>query len=759
MPTRRGLIVAIETYPDMAEGLAKTLPGTHRAALDFRNWLMADQGAAPADIYFCAEDETLPGRTAGAKRNDIVKELEQLKNDGKDKTDELYFLFIGHGLCYKDVDGVRLADIMLAADYEKRSNSGNACLKIDEIQKWLRLCMGPSDHFYFIDACRNDTSERDIKVGSLGLTYDNSRLGIPTVYTLYSTVEGAVAVANSGFVQVLIAALKGVGRAKVWRGAGMAVFFRSVKDYVEKELAGQSIDERKEGSRDGLIREIVPPPAFKCEVVVQNAAPTDQFTLTVSDARGSPVATMQFAGPNGSFIRMPDDYNLQLTSPAASVDPLDPLPADLYDDCKVRFVKRAPVLMKVPPGTPPAGSPIDVTVHAPARAKIILRLLDRDETVEGTGTFSERLTPGRYLVKTVDERGVTIRQQTVEVAGAQWLQLDLSKFDRSPLRDALLGGIPGEHYGGAVDMSESLGPTPDQGLDLWLAVIGASRIVGGPGDFSKLGPLPLASFADTAPNNSQLYLLAGFDEAQTRLAVGLSAGPEVTLQPLQPHRSFPGLFEFTSHAPPGYRLISVQIDEKAPVSVGACMLPNRATLVTLTINNDGTLRVQQFILPIKHLAHRLSAPEQAYFVETPLRSVQRMVEIQRHFARSEDLRSLLSSEELNQLLYLKWLEPIVAVLAAYELARRGELQYLREVVGNLRSFFPEIPDTEAIAKMAGLDWHLPAHPPLVLDGFLSLNMPSELLPLDLETLDFRGPWTEWKGAVAAPETLGKPAPR
>jgi hypothetical protein len=742
----------------MAEGLAKTLPGTHQAALDFRNWLMADQGVAPADIYFCAEDETLPGRTASAKRNDIVEELERLKNDGKDKTDELYFLFIGHGLCYKDVDGVRLADIMLAADYKKRSNSGNACLKIDEIQKWLRLCMGPSDHFYFIDACRNDTSERDIKVGSLGLTYDNSWLGIPTVYTLYSTVEGAVAVAKSDFVKLLITALKGVGRAKVWRGADMAVFFRSVKDYVEKKLTGQAIDERKEGSRDGLIREIAPPPAFKCEVVVQNAAPTDLFTLTVRDARGSPVATMQFAGPNGSFTRVPDDYNLQLTSPAASVDPLDPLPADLYDNCKVRFVKRAP--MKGPLlGTPPAGGPVDVTVHAPAWAKIILRHLDRDETVEGTGTFSEWLTPGRYLVKTVDERrGVTIRRQTVEVAGAQRLQLDLRKFDSSPLRDALLGGIPGAHYGGAVDMSESLGPTPDQGLDLWLAVIGASRIVGGPGDFSKLGPLPLASFADTALNDSQLYLLAGFDEAQTRLAVGLSAGPEVTLQPLQSHRSFPGLFEFTSRAPPGYRLISVQIDEKAPVSVGACTLPNRATLITLTTDDDGGLCVQQFILPIKHLADRLSPQEQAYFVETPLRSVQRMVEIQRQFARSEELRSLLSLKELDQLLHLKWFEPIVAVLAAYELARRGELQYLREVVGNLRSFFAEIPDTEAIAKMAGPDWHMPAHPPLVLDGFLSLNMPSELLPLDSETLDFRGPWTEWKGAVSAPETLRRPAP-
>jgi hypothetical protein len=740
----------------MAEGLTQTLPGTHKAALEFRDWLMAHQGVAPADIYLCAEDAALAGRTAGAKRDDIAGELQRLKNEGKDKTDELYFLFIGHGLCYKDIDGVRLADIMLAADYKNRSISGNACLKIDEIQKWLRLCMGPSDHFYFIDACRNDTSERDIKVGALGLTYDNSRLGIPTVYTLYSTVEGAVAVANSGFVQVLIAALKGFGRAKVWRGADMAVFFRSVKDYVEKKLAGQSIDERKEGSRDGLIREIAPPPAFKCEVVVQNAAPSDQFILTVSDARGSHVAITQFAGPIGSFTRVPDDYNLQLSSPATLVDPIDPLPADLYDDCRVRFVMRAPVLIPTPGAFPPGGL-VDVTVHAPAGAKIVLRHLNRDETVEGTETFSERLMPGRYLVDTVDSRGVGIRQQIVEITAAQPLELDLRKFDSSPLRDALLRGIPGVHYGGAVDMSESLGPTPDQGLDLWLAVIGASRIIGGPGEFSKLGPLPLTSFADTAPNESKLYLLAGFDEAQTRLRVGLSAGPHVTLHPLDPHPNFPGLFEFAHQVKPGYWLISMQIDEKASVSVGACTLANRATLVTLTTNHDGALRVQQFILPIKRLAKWLSPREREYFVhKTPLLSVKRMVEIQRQFARSEEFKTLLSREELNSLLYVKWLEPIVAVLAAYELTRRSELQHMREVVRNLRRFFAEIPDTEAIAKMAGLDWRMPPHPPLVLDGFLSLNMPSRLLPLDSEMLDFRGPWTEWKGAASATQTTPLP---
>lgn len=739
MPTRRGFIISIETYQHMAEGLLKTLPDTHKAALAFRDWLLNEQGLNRDDIYFCAEDASLPGRTADASRDDIVQELARLQADGQDKTDELYFLFIGHGFCYKDSDGVRLADIMLAADYRKRAISGNSCLKIDEIQRWLRLCMGPSDHFYFIDACRNDISEREIKVGSLGLTYNNSNLGIPTVYTLYSTAEGSVASANSGFVDILIAALTGAGRAKVWRGPNMAVLFRSVKDYVEKRLSGQAIDERKDGSRDGLIREFIPPPKYKCDIVVQNAQPTDRFSLMISNVRGSPIATKPFVGASSSFSDVPDDYILQLSLPGSLLNPLDPLPVDLYDNCTVRFIKGPSV------GLATSAGPLGVTVYAPMHTRIVMRDLDRDEIFEGTGTFFEQLLPGRYDVQTVDQyRGVVVKQQTFDISGSDPLEIDLRKFDTAPLRDAILAHIP--HSDGIVDMSESLGPTSDQGLDLWLAVMAASRIVGGPGEFSKLYPLPLASFPYAAPGASCLYVVAGFENPNTRLAVGLSDGAEVAMKQLRPHQSFPGLFEFVSYEPSDYTLVSVQKDNSLPVTMGACALPNRTTLITLTIDDLGALRVQQFILPIKHLMRRLSREEQQYFNDSPLRSVRKIVEIQRRFANSEELGVLLS-QELDDILYMKWLDPIVAVLAAYELTRRGETRHLKQVVSNLRKFFGALPDTEALAKLAGLRWQMPEHPPLVLDGFLSLNMSPKLLPLDPELLDFNGPWTRWKGAI------------
>ena len=100
---------------------------------------------------------------------------------------------------------------------------------------------------------------------------------------------------------------------------------------------------------------------------------------------------------------------------------------------------------------------------------------------------------------------------------------------------------------------------------------------------------------------------------------------------------------------------------------------------------------------------------------------------------------------LEDLLYVKWFEPIAALLAAYELTRRGSLQHMAEVLGNLRRYFHEFPDVEALAMMAGLPSTKVQHPPLVLDGFLALNLPENDLPMPNSTLDFRGPWTLWQG--------------
>src|SRR4051812_9215574 len=136
---RRGLIIAIEHYAQIADDLARELPGTHASALAFRRWLIDEQGVDPANIIFCAEDNALEGRTAGATRSDIVRALATLIAAGQDETEQLYVYYSGHGFCFTDVDQIRLADVMVGADYSDRLSGSGTCIAIDEVQRWLSV--------------------------------------------------------------------------------------------------------------------------------------------------------------------------------------------------------------------------------------------------------------------------------------------------------------------------------------------------------------------------------------------------------------------------------------------------------------------------------------------------------------------------------------------------------------------------------------------------------------------------------------------
>ena len=764
---KRAFIIAIERYAQMQEGLNTTLPDTHKHALEFRDWLTGTQGLAPEDICFCAEDAALPGRTSDATRAAIKRELKRFKDVAKDATEDLYFYFSGHGFCYLNIDEVPSADVILAADYVKRDESGDACFKLDEIQKWLKMCLGSvtagngrCGHYYFIDACRNMVSEREIVVAPLGYPYEISVRKKAPVYTLYSTTTGAVASAASAFPEALLDGLRGKGHAKRWYEGTFAVLFDSLRGYVERRLETE-LEPRTEGG-DGVIRKLDPGLEYTCAVTVKNATAQDEFQVQIRNELNQVVQTFTFTGSSRQFKAPPDEYSVQvqLTSAAdAVVEPATPQPADLYDDCALTYEKRAAAPGAVDPihgrlGLPPAPPMASLHLAVPRNAEATIRG-GRDRTVTATGQSSWDLFPGTYSVELRDARGVTVdRRELMLEAGDQ--TLDLTKLPDSPLRHALLDAIHGRHEHGSVDFSESLGPTPDHGLDLWLALMGAARIVGAGDDFSKLGPLPLARFETLGAGRTAIYVLAGFDQPDTTFRARITNDWREPPAPLRPHRKFPGLYELVDlPADAGHRYLTVQVGDNVPVTIGVCALPQRGSLVTVSQTAPGHLQIQQFILPLRQFQQQLpqggglwrdGADRDLDEMGTPLGLVRRCVEVQRAFARAHDLRSVLTERALDFLLYFKWFEPVVALLAAYELIRRGELQVLPTVVANLRQHFGKLPDTEALARLAGLDWTMPDAPPLVLEGLQALNLMSDATRVPpADAVVFRGPWAMWRG--------------
>ena len=359
---KRAFIIAIENYAQMEESLGVTLANTHKHAVEFRRWLIDVQKVADSDIFFCTEDPTVQGRTSDATRLAVKNALELFKNQFKDKTDDLYFYFSGHGLCYVDVDDVPMADVLIFSDYVKRGSSGDACLKLDEIQKWLKWCLGSETtaqsphcgHYYFIDACRNKATEREIKVALLGLTYEMSSKKKAPIFTLYSTTTGALANVGSGFHDALLEGLNGKGKAKRWYEGTWAILFDSLRGYIERRL-DTDLEPRVEGG-DGLIRKF--PPGlleYSCTVSVANGDEQDEFQVEVKNTNGLRVQGFEFKGPVRSFNLPVDDYLVQVSLKGVEywtevVEPEDPLPANLYDDCTLEFRKGAFYKSGVPGG-------------------------------------------------------------------------------------------------------------------------------------------------------------------------------------------------------------------------------------------------------------------------------------------------------------------------------------------------------------------------------------------------------------------------
>jgi Caspase domain len=782
--TKRAFIIAIENYTQMQESLGVSLANTHQHAVEFREWLIDVQKLAPGDIFFCTEDPGVNGRTDGATRTAIKDALKRFQKQFKDQTGDLYFYFSGHGLCYTDVDDVPTADVLIGSDYAERSVSGDACLKLDEIQKWLKQCLGSvtdagsprAAHYYFIDACRNLANEKEIKVAPLGLTYDFSNRKKAPVFTLYSASIGAATYVGSGFHDALIEGLKGKGKAKRWYEKTLAILFDSLCGYIEHRL-GTELDPRIDGGGDGLIREIPKPWDYSCTIKVKDATAADRFQFEVKNNQELLVKSHTFKGPIGSFKLPAEEYSVQvrLTSPGAGViQPDTPQSAELYDDCTLEFRKAPnPPVPGPPRGGPPGPRgptgpilPPSLNVLPPAGARIIVH--GTSFNALGTGTLRAFMSPGKYTLETHDLRGIVVDRRRVTVKHGE-TNIDLTQLHQSPLRASLLQNIPGRHNflppDGTVEFSESIGPMPDQGLDLWLALIGAARIVGGNDDFSKLSPLPLANFDNVGPNQSAFYLLAGFDEPNVRLQAVVAEDWRATPVPVKQHPGFPGLFELAlPSGTPGSRYVTVQVDDNASTTFCTCMLPMRGTLVTLSRGHSKDLRIQQFILPLKQFQQQLPYGSGLWIdqrhndlenpfnnINAPLRLVRRCVEAQRAFARGQDLDQVMNHEELKFLLYFKWFEPIIALMSAYELVRRGKLESLPEVVKNLRSHFHGLPDTEALSKLAGKEWNMPETPPLLLEGFQALNLmaqqldfPSANIPPS-DTVAFRGPWNIWRG--------------
>jgi hypothetical protein len=286
-----------------------------------------------------------------------------------------------------------------------------------------------------------------------------------------------------------------------------------------------------------------------------------------------------------------------------------------------------------------------------------------------------------------------------------------------------------------------------------LSLLGASRIVSAPHEFPRLSQLPLENFAGAQAGDSSVYVLAGFEKSKGNFEVGVGDDQHVVWQRFAKVPAL-GIHQKLIPAPLGAHLFSIKLPKGPTITYATHCLPNRATLIVLTENVEGRLNLHQYILPIRSLFKHLHPRVLEYLQSDPLEVVRLMFLAQSQFVRKRPVFGEGGPiRDSKMLLGGKWLDPIMSLIGAYELIRQGALQKnpnrLDVMIENLRKYFEGLPDTEAIAKICGKQWHIPHGAPLLLESILAFDETQEqrILPLAYDEVDYGSPWTSWRDMI------------
>lgn len=382
--------------------------------------------------------------------------------------------------------------------------------------------------------------------------------------------------------------------------------------------------------------------------------------------------------------------------------------------------------------------------------------LKTGEVLKGAGGLESEAAPGEYVVRVI-ERGVTVSRRDLTLKAGEELELDLLARAHDRIRDTIIKAVGADTVEGASVFSEhALGPLANDDLALWLSLFGASRIVGMPGEFSKLVRLKLETFDDVKEGESVVYLLAGFEKSEGPFGAGLSSGPHVVWDTPREVEGLFKIYERRFEAERGAHLLSLKLPGQPPATFAVHCLPNRATLAAVAEDKEGRLTFHQYLLPMRHLFEHLGPTVQGYAGRNMLGVVRTMALAQSQFARKRSVQKLLKEtdeESWDDLVNHRWLDPLTALVAAYDIIRHGTIEQGKKLLGlmnsTLRKDFEGMGDVEAIAKLIGAEWNLPASPPLLLDGVLAFDdvQEKQMLPLSPDRLDYKSTWTAWRGAV------------
>ncbi|WFU42736.1 caspase family protein [Bradyrhizobium sp. CB82] len=724
------------------------LEGTLKSAEDFQRWLSAKwdaEGVAAADrqIIFCSEPAVAGGRHAAAE--DLTQALLDLRVAGQNSTEEFFFYFSGHGFSFVQPDA--RSDVLIASSYRSMDLSGSSCLQLDKAIYWLRQHLGSGHQYYFVDACRNDLDGRRINPGGIVPPSDPQTSDEATTFLLQSTAPAATAAVDGRFAASLLAGLNGKSTAKMWdenQNDTMMVRFDTLRGFVKERMKPQRVHNNvagSDGETDAIIIRLKPPPMSRFTVQIEGNVGSPAGTIVTTGKRAPARIDTEIVGESTSFELKPDRYTVSVHVNGAQVREND-REVVVFDDATLTFQCEPPG-----PGvttSTPAANTGDVAI--PKSLTLELEELATGKREQFRGMEKIVVPRGRYAATILDRNDRVLNSHDIVVGPQESVRI--ADWSGSVPHASLAGEFDVD--GGAIDFSESLGPLSDPDLNVWLALVGGGRIMSGTPytDYSKIGRLPLQDFSHEPPGSAPVYVLAGFEDPGTVLDVAASTDPKrVDWSPATQPAGLRGLKEAVFRNLAGPILLSLRTNGGASYTVASVASPNRTTLIVATLDEFGNPVISQYLLPIGHLVDRLD-PSVAALVRdrNQLADLKVIAEAERAFrSRRDILRGGVPTYFMDDVLNLKWIDPIAAAMVAYEFVRRRQPARLSVVVRNMTTYFPELPDSMALANLTGGPLAIPLRDvPLFLDGLRALD--ERRMPLPATAIDYNSMWTAWRGA-------------
>jgi hypothetical protein len=569
-----------------------------------------------------------------------------------------------------------------------------------------------------VDCCRNIVDQTKISPTTLALQLAGAG-DRPFVHTLYSTNPGAQAFTTSGFGKYLLEGLNGKGRAKGWTADNqrMQVRYDLLKKYVKDKVISQLVA-GEPGDGDGVIFDLPTIPINECRISISNAGAADLFNVQLRLRGQAYGRSFQFQGTIGKISGQPDVYTLQLTHPTAAVVQVrppaaDPIDIDRYDAADAEFELRGTPRAAGGPAASPPPPISDISIAAPVHTIIQLTNLNTNEIdTAGGGNFQKTVEPGIYRVRVLEDN-VAIREHSFSIGPGESQFANLLELPSTVARDSISKAMGSSLASGVIDLSETLGPTSNSDMGLWLSILGASKIIDRPEVWSKLSLMPTATFEDVPRNAAAIFLLAAFEFHTEPVRVGIHTGHRLEWRSAEELAGVPGVQQLKIPVDsPGPGLLSIAIGGNPTSTFVIHTVRNRVTLLTLSqeLRPDGTeahaarelrhLRRYQYLLPLGRLS-QFEDPQLKSLTElhTDLRSIRAMFMIQQRFcAERAVLRPGISDVEnlWQDAMYGKWLDPMMSVIMCMSSSVAAKAGRWQTKFESLLTTFGDISDCQTV---------------------------------------------------------------